>query len=499
VLHRAYGTLIVAAAAGVIAAPGLAAPLSIYDGGITASAGTFIRHGQVPYRDFWLLYGPLAGYLAALLSAIFGSHVLVMRLAGLVLVMLTAAVGYRLIRVRAPGIRGGFIAVVAATIPTLWMGLDLASWQLSMFLALLALDVGLRGSRRSQLIAGGIVGLAALTRLDLGAYALVALVVQSRGLRPVIGAAAVFAPVALVFVLLVPLQALWEQLIWFPLFGTQTFRKLPGPAPFGLLTGVDPVTWGIYYLPVLLIGGAVARRLLTGTIATPFVGLTALALVVRLQTVGRADTPHAAQAFGVGLLLAAYVIGEPSSFPQRLASAVPAAFLCAVAALPLIWLVMPPSDYDRALAEAVSIIRSRTSPDEPIFVGEATNTRVLINPLIVYFLADRPAGVFDTMYNPGVTTTPSTQQRMVDDLASHNVKYIVLDRTNSGCYETANASALPGSTILDEAIARNYVVVADLGAVVVMASRDSNAAPVATTVWVDPEVPLVQGTVTCGG
>jgi hypothetical protein len=497
-LHRARGTLIVAGAAGIVAAPELAAPLSFYDGGIAASAATFIRHGELPYRDFWLLYGPLAGYLGAVLTTIFGSRILVMQLAGLVLVMLTAAIGYRLIRAYAPGIRGGFIAVVAATIPTFWFGLNLGSWQLSLVLALLALDVGLRGSPRSQLVAGGIVGLAALARLDLGAYALVALVVQSRSLRPVIGSAAVFAPVALVFVLLVPLQTLWEQVIWYPLVGTQVFRKLPGPTPFGLLTGEEPMAWGLYYVPILLLGAAVVRRLVIGTSMTSLVGLTALALMVRLQTFGRADPPHAVEAFGAGLLLAAYVMGEPSSFPRRLASALPAGLLCAVAALPLLWVVTPPSDYDRALAEAASIIRSRTSPDEPIFVGEATNSRVLANPLIVYFLADRPAGVFDTMYNPGVTTTAATQQRMVDDLASHHVRYLVLDKTWSGCYEPSNASALPGSTILDEAIARNYGVVADLGAVVIMASRDSKAAPVATSVWVDPGVPPVQGSIVCG-
>lgn len=498
-LNGARRTLIVALAAGVAAAPGLAAPLSIFDGGITASAATFIQHGQLPYRDFWLLYGPLTGYLAAALGSIFGDYVLVLRLAGLAVVMLTAAVGYRLIHVRAPGVRGGLIAVAAATIPTVWLGLDLGAWQLSTVLALLALDIGLRPSPRSRLIAGGIVGVAALARLDVGAYAMLALIVQSRSLRPVVGAVAVFAPFALLVALLVPLPMLWEQVIWYPLAGSQVFRMFQGPSPLGLLTGGNPLEWGIYYIPILLIAGAAARRVLEGAIPTPFVGLLTLALLDRLQTIGRADTPHAAQAFVVGLLLAAYVIGAPSSFPRRLAAAVPVGILCLVAALPLRNLAMPPSDYDRAMNEAASIIRSRTSADEPIFVGEASNTRVFVNPLAVYFLADRPAGVFDTMYNPGVTTTAATQQRMVDDLAARHVKYLVLDERFSGCYEVSSASGAPGSTILDDAISRNYVVVADMGAVVVMALRDSNPAPVATSVWVDPARPDGQGGLTCAG
>ena len=65
-----------------LAAPMLRAPLSTFDGGIAASAGTFILHGRVPYRDFWLLYTPLGGYLAAGLTAVFGTDVTVLRLGG---------------------------------------------------------------------------------------------------------------------------------------------------------------------------------------------------------------------------------------------------------------------------------------------------------------------------------------------------------------------------------------------------------------------------------
>lgn len=108
--------LIVALATGLVAAHGLVAPYSIYDGGITASTGTFILHGQLPYRDFWLLYGPLTGYVAAALSALFGTGILVLRVAGLLVAMTTGALGYRVIALVAPGIRGGTAAVLAASI-----------------------------------------------------------------------------------------------------------------------------------------------------------------------------------------------------------------------------------------------------------------------------------------------------------------------------------------------------------------------------------------------
>ena len=117
---------------------------------------------------------------------------------------------------------------------------------------------------------------------------------------------------------------------------------------------------------------------------------------------------------------------------------------------------------------------------------------MVVNPLVVYFLADRRAGVLDTMYNPGITTTADTQALMVEQLASNHVRYLILDREFAGCFEPSNGSGGTGSTILDQAIARNYVVVADYGSVVVMASRDSNPAPVDTSGWVDSEPPCRQ-------
>ncbi len=494
VLGRASRLLVVALVTGAVAAPGLVAPLevgSLYDGGITSSAGTFILHGQLPYRDFWLLYGPLTGYVAAALSALFGNEILVLRIAGLLVAMTAGALGYRVMALVAPGIRRGTAAVLAASIPTYFLGLDLSPWFLAVALALLAICVAADGRPRYLWAAGVVLGFVALARLDVGAYALIAVIIQTRSLRPAVGAAAVVVPVACAFLLLVPLAALVEQVIWYPLVGTQAFRGVPGPSLFGLFSGDNPLTWLIYYLPVLLIIGAVVRRLRTGSIPSAIAGLLVLAVLCRLQTVGRADVGHAAQAFAPGFLLAAYVVGPATTTARRLAVAFAGAIPVSVAALPLLWLSLPPDRYDQALTEAASIVRMRTAPDEPIFVGEVRNARVFLNPMIVYFLADRPAGVRDTMYNPGVTTTAATQLRMVDDLATRHVRYLVLDVRYAGCYETTNGSRFPGSSLLDTMIARDYRVIADLGAVVVMTTMDSDAADVSTSLWVDPGTPRI--------
>ena len=76
------------------------------------------------------------------------------------------------------------------------------------------------------------------------------------------------------------------------------------------------------------------------------------------------------------------------------------------------------------------------------------------------------------MYNPGVTTTDPTQQRMVDDLQRNRVRYLILDARYADCYETSNLSREPGSDRLDRALGQDYRVVADYGAVVIMALPD---------------------------
>lgn len=249
-------TVMSALVAGFVAAADLAAPVTtaLYDAGITASAGTFILHGRLPYRDFWLLYGPLGGYLTAALTAVFGNELVVLRLAGLALVMATAAVACRLVSDLAPGFRGFAVSFVAAVVPVYHTGLELSPWMLAMFLGLLAIAVAQSAKRRDLVLAGALVGVAVLARLDLGAYALAAVIVSSRSLRPVIGAVAVTLPVAVIFLLLVPVPSLAEQLLWYPLVGPRIYRGLPAPEPFALFTSGATLSWLLYWIPIGLIG-----------------------------------------------------------------------------------------------------------------------------------------------------------------------------------------------------------------------------------------------------
>jgi hypothetical protein len=479
-----------------LAAPMLRAPLSIFDGGIAASAGTFILHGRIPYRDFWLLYGPLTAYLAAALTGIFGADLVVLRTAGLVMVGVTAALGYWLVRDRVPGLAGVVLAAVAAGIAVRWTGLDLWPWAVAMVLAFGALLVA-RGRASYRLVVSGLLlGLCILTRQDLGAYALIAVCISSRSLRPLLGAAVVLIPAGALLLLAVPLPALIEQLVWYPLIGPREFRGLPAPGLTSLLDQGATLDWILYWPPLAILGLAIVRLWQRRSMPPTYVALLILGLLCRLQTFGRADAAHMAEAIGPVILLLAYAVEPPRIFSRRIALSAGVALMLSLVALPITTLGQPPEPYDSALDAAVSLVRSNTGPNEPIFVGESDNRYALLNPLIGYYLADRPSGVVDTMYNPGITNTAGTQTRMVEELAANHVRYLILDVRFADCFEPANESRNPGPTILDDAIRLDYSVVANFGAVEIMSLKGTASPAHVPALWVDPDPPSSR-TTTC--
>src|SRR6476659_8446401 len=64
------GVLVAVGLTAVVISANLGAIISAYDGGISSSAATFTLHGLLPYRDYWLLYGPLSGALLAIPTAL---------------------------------------------------------------------------------------------------------------------------------------------------------------------------------------------------------------------------------------------------------------------------------------------------------------------------------------------------------------------------------------------------------------------------------------------
>ena len=471
------GVLLAVALSAVLISFNLAAPLSTYDGGISASAATFTLHGLLPYRDYWLLYGPLSGFLLAIPTAFLGPSIELTRGFGFVVFCCEAAVAYRLARVwsaRGPAIA---LSVSAVVMMPAMLSLDLSAWPIAMTLALLAIYLSI-GTSRSGLLVGLLVGLAFLSRLDVGAYALVGVLVVRDRRAVLLGFAVIAIPfVALALATTAP-SSLFEQLIWYPLVGPRQFRGIPGPEvvvgqPTAALLSVPllilpriAIALGVVRLALITAQGRRDPRL------TGLLGLVVFAALCQLQTLARADLEHFSQAATPALLL--FAIWFSAARPSLARFSGLAAITAASVVVGLIGhrLHRDASGYDRTIFATSAWVRAATDPDDRIFVGLTSHRYTVRNPMIVYYLADRAPGVHDTMFNPGVTNTDWGQTRMVADLVRTAAPYLVLDRPSAGLSEPSNDSRIPGSTLLDEYIAAHYHTVCDLGGLIIQARND---------------------------
>src|SRR5437879_12303970 len=69
----------------LIAVRFLVAPLDRFDEGVTLLKADLAAAGWVPYRDFWITYGPLDTYLLEGAFKLFGASVLVERAMGIMM------------------------------------------------------------------------------------------------------------------------------------------------------------------------------------------------------------------------------------------------------------------------------------------------------------------------------------------------------------------------------------------------------------------------------
>lgn len=464
-----------------LCAPALLVPYGNgFDEGLALSAGTFIEHGLVPYRDFYWIYGPASGYLVAALMSLLGNSVEAFRVVWLIVAAVQALVAFQLIVRWTNPLAAMVLAVSGATLPVYLVGPGVSAWAFAMLVATTALLVAaIRSTPGWRVIAGLLIGMACLFRLDLGAYAAIAVLIAYRDLRLAFGAAIVTVPAALIALIAVPLDSLWSQAIWYPLVGLRQFRSFPLPNPFEAMSLIEGYFQASVHFGGILVVAAAWGWLLSHR-SKPVLALTVFATLAQLQALGRADLPHAAQAFTPAILLVSLWI--PLAWNQARWRAIVAAVLCApLLTLPPIGGILVAMDrptWDESLDQAVAYTVANTRSSDPIFVGLTENRYTLVNPMLAYFLADRAPATRFTMYNPGVTNTDSSQREMVDDLRRTRTAVLILDRMWSQRFEESNDSRIAGSTILDMFIADNYEIALHSDEIVVMRLRSTSRAPV---------------------
>src|SRR3984893_534641 len=92
----------------------MVAPLDRYDEGVTLTKAALTAAGEIPFRDYWITYGPLDTYILAAGFKAVAVNVVVERALGVVVLVLLAAVAEAVTRRR--GLRGGILLLLAGLI-----------------------------------------------------------------------------------------------------------------------------------------------------------------------------------------------------------------------------------------------------------------------------------------------------------------------------------------------------------------------------------------------
>ena len=128
----------------------------------------------------------------------------------------------------------------------------------------------------------------------------------------------------------------------------------------------------------------------------------------------------------------------------------------------------PPVDLERAaclildpqMVHAIQFVRSKTVPNEPIFVGLGRHDKVYINDVAFYFIAERPPATKCYQFFPGLQTSRSIQDQMIVDLKKSAPRYAVINTEWDSANEPNESAVSTGVTALDEFISPSYFVVA---------------------------------------
>jgi hypothetical protein len=482
-------------------------------------AASRIADGQVPYGDFWWYYPPGQPYLLAGLWEAFGPSLLWWRVVRVLSDAAVAVLAYRLARRHAP------------------VGLSLAAWLAAAcamafpssphpFPIALALVLGaLLAVERRPLLAGLLIGVCAVWRLEFAAYAGLAiglahayaegaprerLVRFGRFAAGAAGAAVLlYAPV----VLSAGVGRSWELLVEYPLFDFGDYQSLPFPLDYDGPLNTSSIGGFFsdsaenlihFYLPLALLiglaGGLLAlvprlRRDDPWPLAT---GVFALGMAHYLLV--RVDIFHTAPLAVMVAVLGAWGLAALRADALGGARRVAALAGSALAAFGFAWALaegidrrargfeeetvaidLPVADAVRArpmralaVERAADYVRAHVPAGQPIYVATRRSDLVTSGNPLFYVLAERPNPTRYDIAAPGVVTSAPVQREIVRDLERARPRLVVRWTAPITAENEPNrAGESSGVRILDQYLEGKYRQVARLGYYVMLGRRDA--------------------------
>lgn len=465
---------------------------------------TRILDGDVPYRDFWTMYAPGSFYAIAGLFAAFGRELAVQGVATCAVWAAATAVLFRILRA-IDASRPLALALCGVFTLMRWgPGAELTSYPPALLLVLLAIRDVLESR---PLRAGLLLGLAALFKHDVAAYAGIAaglgLIVERRSPLPIVlGALAIVLPLGALLASAAG-PDLWRDLFVFPATDFAGVRREAYP---GLLPNLAPIQafaadpnagraaaavlatarWIACFFPqIAFLAGAGAwlalrgRMPLAGRIALAAFPLFWLAAHVQQNTHLHSMATLSAVLFALawervrrGRKAALAVAGSIYALGLLAPFALSAAFVARelprseTLGFPGVAGVRLTADEAATYRPIVAFVRERVPRREPIYVGLTRHDATVISNQRFYFLCDRrPAGRYNELH-PGITDREEVQREIAASIESQGARCLVLwrfgwskERLDSIRDRNRAAVAGAGSDWLDRWIAERFETV----------------------------------------
>jgi hypothetical protein len=508
----------------------------LYDEGIVLVGAMRVAAGEIPHRDFYANYGPGQFYTLAWLFDVFGRSILVERLYDLLVRAAIVAVVYSVTRNRCRlwvalgSTAAAWFWLFSAGRPTI--GYALLPVILLSTLGSMVLNRALVGQKRLSraFAAGFLTGMVTLFRYDVGAALAVVHMASiwlassvgshegSRDARTArrasllygLGVVALFAPVAVSYLMAAPLHFFLHDIVIFPSKYYAQARNLPLPRlhwrslenialylpiPAGLLAlyaswlSAGPESEADRpnddkKLLLLLFGLSVIAFYFKGIVRISVLQMLAalipmviaIALLYERFAMGNRNLFRAAQWM---MIISLFTATWSALKEIRLLYMTHASVLQEVLSPPGPSSLRPDTDWcdvpnplhtglcflvGFGLPEVNVYLQKHAVPGERIFIGLDRHDRIVQNDLVTYFTTGHLPATRWSHFDPDLQTRADIQSQMVEELDRQSVRYVVLESEFEGLIEKSNdSSKSSGVKILDDYIRTNYHPVRDFG------------------------------------
>lgn len=437
-----------------------------YDEGLAVGNASRLMAGDIPYRDFWMLYPPGQTLMLAGLFTLAGKGLLVERLYDTAVRLAILLISFSLLkRFASKALR--CVAILGQAVIFTSLGFYGYAFHSALLLALLSLLLLSRYFDTSRFFwlksTGTALSLCMFFRWDVGVYGTVAvtgalLLEERKSLKVTL--CHMLVPQLLGVLLLYGITAsitgvkpLWDQVIAAPLTLQPAARWLPSPLSLFIHPTAnlsfslhDHLAFWIPILVLCVVSVTLVKSRQKVEAAAFKIALSLLLFAGGLlgQALSRFDISHCMPVLLVSPILLGMIHGTGirSALSKEMRTFCLCLFLGSTWTLcsgPLFARLAESSPFqchsyipaaqcvrlDGDQQDAVKYLRANTQEFDSVYVGDARHDKAFAPDVGFYFLADRRAGTFHSELFPGGTTTLEGQRRIISDIIEHRVMWAV--------------------------------------------------------------------------